>query len=215
VEKNRLEERSATIQTYIQSGNQLAEYYDSLGPRIDDIDRAIELWGDRLPVVVEVGCGCGRDAAEILKRTPYYMGIDISPSMLDRAKANSTGGAFILGDLRYAFPGNTSYVNGDVVPDRVDIVFSFASMLHSNEEEVQGVLSDALNVLTPGGIFYISLKLGEGKTVKEDRYGERTFYLYTPEKIQELAGERYETAYVDTQHREDTDWFTIALRKTS
>lgn len=209
-----LEARAQTIKTYTESAQSLAEYYDRTDPRSDDIDKAMSLWGRQYPpVVVEIGCGSGRDAQEILKHTPYYLGFDISPGMVDRARSVLFGGVVMLGDVRYAFEAADQTPNGPFIPDGIDIIFSFASLLHSDEDEVTGVLQDAAHKLTTGGIFYISLKLGEGSFYQDDEYGTRVFYLYTPERIKQMAGDLYESVHEDYQTIGSTEWFTIALKK--
>ncbi|MBI4101156.1 class I SAM-dependent methyltransferase [Candidatus Microgenomates bacterium] len=197
-----LEEMGQTVKTYRDSADALAAYYEGIGPRVEDIDRAMALWGDRLPVVLEIGCGAGRDAREIVKRTPYYWGIDISPRMIEIAYETVPYGYFEVGHLRYP-PRNA----------RFDIIFAFAALLHSDEEEVEMVLHRCGTIINAGGIFYISLKMGSGKIVQEDEFGTRTFYYYQPEDIERLAGDAFETVLVDTQRIGSTDWFTIALRK--
>lgn len=209
------ESRATTLETYFKSADSLAEYYDSKGPRIEDIERAISLWGGSLPVVVEIGCGSGRDAQEIVKRTPYYVGFDISRAMVEKTREKLFGGVVLQADLRYAFESDASSANGEVIPDDVDIIFAFASLLHSDEEELTGVLKDAAQKLTPGGIFYISLKSGNGKFTQEDEFGTRTFHLYQPDQIKQMAGISYETVFEDEHAMDHKEWFTIALKKVS
>lgn len=69
--------------------------------------------------------------------------------------------------------------------------------------------------LRPSGVFYISLKYADEykESIKDDIYGRRLFYLYTPALIEALAGKNYENVFQASQRVGNTDWFTIALEK--
>ncbi len=194
-----------TTQTYDNSARALADYFTGIGARTVEVDLVFNLVANQNdPSVLEIGCGDGRDAIEILKHTTNYVGMDISKGMLDVAKEKLPNVEFHQTDIaEYVFPEN------------LDIIFSFASLLHSDIKEVEDVLSRAYDALAPGGVFYISLKSMPEYTqkVKDDRFGSRLFYYYNASLIQRLAGDRYETVFLDNQTIEDTDWFSIALMK--
>lgn len=197
-------EKQLTIATYDESAAALAEYFAGIGARTEDIDRAFSLVDQHRPTIVEIGCGDGRDAAEILKRECDYLGFDISQGMVNEARRNIPGAIFRQGDL-----------NTFSIPYGTDIIFAFASLLHSKKAEVKSILDRAHTSLSRDGVFYISLKMDNyHKFVKEDEFGIRYFYAYLPGDIKELAGERYETVFEDTQKIGNTDWFTLALQKT-
>lgn len=198
-----MDKKQQTIDTYNTTATEMAKKFVDIGARVEDVERGFSLVGKEDPKVLEIGCGNGRDAQEILKRTRNYLGIDISESMIEIAKNVNPGGKFEVVDVEnYEFP------NG------LDLVFSFASLLHSNKENVKNVLDRVYEVLNPGGVFYISLKhddYHEGS--KTDEFGTRTYYFYTPELIKELAGTKYEPGWEEVNELRGQKWFTIALRK--
>ena len=49
--------------------------------------RLLSIVGEKLPRVLDVGCGAGRGAVEIASRCSELIGIDIADSLLDRARA--------------------------------------------------------------------------------------------------------------------------------
>ena len=154
--------------------------------------------------VLEIGCGDGRDAKEIIQRAAWYLGMDVSDNLLTIARKVCPEAQFVQDDItKFTFP------------DNIDIIFSFASLLHVNKYEMKQILGKAYKALNPGGVFYISLKYLPLYTekVQEDRFGKRQFFFYTPELIMQLAGNTYECVYVDRQHLNNTDWFTIVLKK--
>lgn len=197
--------KSETVATYDKSARALASYFAGIGARSADIELAFSLAENQdNPKVLEIGCGDGRDAIEILKYTNDYTGMDISEGMLEVASEKLPGVIFHKADIaEYIFPEN------------IDVIFSFASLLHSDIEEIRAVLDRAYDALAPGGVFYISLKYMSKYTekIKEDKYGRRLFYFYSPDEIKELAGRRYETIFQDFQTIGDTKWFSLVFIK--
>jgi SAM-dependent methyltransferase len=192
-----------TTQVYDDSAEELAAYFSGIGSRVDDIERAISLAGtaDR---VVEIGCGDGRDASEIIKRVSWYEGFDPSKGLLDIARRHEPETSFVQADASsYAYP------------DNLDIVFAFASLLHVDRTELPSVFARVAQALRQGGIFYVSLKNRPeyAEEVKKDQYGERMFYYYNPHLIEELMGKDFTTVYVNEYSVGETDWFTMVLRR--
>jgi SAM-dependent methyltransferase len=197
--------RDETIQTYNRSAKALAEYFRGIGPRKKYIDKAFELAGSPEDAyVLEIGCGDGRDAKEIVKRASCYTGFDISEELIKLAKKHVPKAKFIVADaVDYNYP------------KKLDIVFAFASLLHLDVEETRTVLQKVNAVLNPKGIFYISLKYAPHykEYLKVDEHGTRMFYLYNPEIIQSLAGEGFSVLHTLREKRGQTEWFEIALQK--
>jgi SAM-dependent methyltransferase len=197
--------RQETIEVYNRTADEMAAYFDNLGPRINDIDLAFRLAGNpKNAKVVEIGCGDGRDGQVIAERTNSYIGFDPSIGMLRIAREKSPDTDFVQADaLNFRYPEN------------LDIVFAFASLLHINKEEMEQVIDRVHQALRPGGIFFISLKFAKEyqEYVKSDKFGERMFYLYRPKIIKELAGDAFETVYQERSEKQGTRWFEMALRK--
>lgn len=182
----------------------MAEYFRGIGARINDVETAISLRGtDTKLRALEIGCGDGRDAEEIIKRVDWYEGFDPSEGLLNIARDRLPNASFVNADaISYSYPEN------------LDVVFAFASLLHVNKSDMKRVLSLATESLNTGGIIYLSLKesVEYKEEVKTDSYGQRMFYYYTPENIEELASS-LEPVYEDHQIIGHTKWFTMALRK--
>jgi SAM-dependent methyltransferase len=197
--------RQATIDTYDLSADALAEYFRGIGPRVKDIDLAFELAGNPKEARdLEIGCGDGRDAKDIINKASWYRGFDISSALINLAKTHVPNGNFEIADAAmYEYPEN------------LDIVFAFASLLHLDKDEVQKVLNSVHTALNPGGIFYISLKERPeyAEEIKEDKFGKRLFYFYNPDIISALAGDGYEVVSTTHQQLSNTKWFEIALQK--
>lgn len=194
-----------TIATYDQSAEQLAAYFSGIGSRVNDIERALVLAGNPDQArVIEIGCGDGRDAAEIVKRTQWYEGVDPSEGLLTIARQKVPGASFVKADaLSYLYPEN------------IDVVYAFASLLHVNQTDMPTVFQKIHQSLRPGGVAFISLKERPEyvEEVKADEYGERMFYYYNPALLTQLAGTGFVSILEDHQRMGHTDWFTIALQK--
>jgi len=177
--------------------------FNKRGRRTEDIARAFRFFKKDNPSVVEIGCGNGREAEMVLRHTNDYLGIDVSQEMIKLAKKRAPKGRFWTCDVMEC-----------VFPKGADIVFAFASLIHLSREEVRELLSRIYKNLNPGGIVYLSLKHGKQyKIIKKDMRGKTVVYPYTPELIQELAGEYFRVVYTDFQERNGTKWFTIILQK--
>jgi SAM-dependent methyltransferase len=194
-----------TIATYDRSPERFAEYFGGFGARVKDIDKAFELSGNpEAARVVEIGCGDGRDAVEIVKRAAWYEGFDPSKGLLELARERKLAGNFVEADaLSYEFPEN------------LDIVFAFASLLHVSRDDLQKTLGKVHDSLRDGGIMYLSLKRRAEYTAErqEDQYGGRQFYYYDQPTVLAAAGNDYRRVHRGRQIRGGTRWLTLALQK--
>ncbi|MDA8584682.1 class I SAM-dependent methyltransferase [Rhodobacteraceae bacterium] len=93
--------------------------------------------------VLELGCGTGSTALRLAGTVKAYTASDISPAMIDIARAKP--GAEAL-DLRVAGTDRTSY--HDLKPDTV-LAFNLLHLL----PDLDGALHDIHAMLPPGGLF--------------------------------------------------------------
>lgn len=200
-----MDQDAKTIKTYDHSAQALSEYFSGIGSRVEDIELGLKLANTSGGVrAIEIGCGDGRDAAEIIKNTTWYEGFDPSEGLLNLARQKVPKTSFIKADaLEYDYPKDT------------DIVFAFASLLHVSITNLPTVFEKVAHSLRPDGIFYISLKEREtyAEELKKDEFGERMFYYYNPEIIKQTAGSAFVAVHEAHQMIGKTGWFTIALRR--
>jgi len=173
-----MDNKTQTINTYNESAQPLADKFDSSGARTNDIDETFMLIQKDNPKVLEIGCGNGRDAQEILKHSDNYLGVDISEKMIELAKQKVPNGQFIVADIE-----------GFSLPTELDVVFAFASLIHAPKESLQKIFKAILISLNQGGAFRLSMKYAEGymESTKIDEFGTRTYYLYSDKDIKEIA----------------------------
>ena len=109
---------------------------------------------DRLPpqaIVLELGCGGGRDAAHIKQRGFAVDATDATPALVKRANQ-----AFALGARVMAFDeleADAAYAG----------VWAHASLLHCPRAALPDVLGRIHHALKPGGWHFASYKLGDGE----------------------------------------------------
>ncbi|HUD06591.1 MAG TPA: class I SAM-dependent methyltransferase [Candidatus Saccharimonadales bacterium] len=187
---------------YEESAKELVKHWDSTGPRGRHIELAFRLAGTDKPVVLELGCGPGRDAALIVKKTKEYIGIDYSSGLIDIATDKVPGGTFVLGDIV-----TTPF------PEQRDVIIAFASLIHLDEAKVKRVFEKAGKALRIGGIFYVSTKDGRGTVTKSDGFGTRTYYLYKTSELVKIAGKRFMVVYKDIERIRDQDWVEVAFKR--
>jgi len=195
-----------TIETYDKSAEALAQYFKDVGARTEDIERGLSLAhaDNGKAKVLEIGCGDGRDAAEIVQRVAWYEGFDPSKGLINIAKERLPKASFIIADaLSYEYPQG------------IDVIYAFASLLHINKTDLIKVIEKASQALRTKGILYISLKEKDTYTeqVRRDDHGERMFYYYSVDFIKNATNSLFNCVYVDRQTRGDSEWFTMALQK--
>jgi len=200
-----MNKKTQTINTYNNSAQALAKKFGKLGACTDDIRETFRLIKKTNPRVLEIGCCDGRDAEEITKYTNDYLGIDISEKMIELAHQKLPTANFQVADIEeYIFP------------KELDIIFAFASLIHTPKEELRRILSDALPTLNNNGIIRLSMKYADTYTeiTKEDEFGVRTYYLYSREDLQGLT-DGFVVIKNELSNSLGQLWLQIILKKTS
>lgn len=155
------------------------------------------------PFVFEIGCGNGRDAFEINKRTTHYWGIDISEKLIDLAKKTVPGVHFEVADIEtYKFSKDA------------DIVFAFASLIHVQKESLQEIMEQLFSSVAQNGLVFISLKYSDAyqQVTKTDEFGTRTYWHYSRSDIQEVIS-GFSVEHTTIHDIRGQIWMDILLRK--
>ena len=155
--------------------------------------------------ILDAGCGSGRDTKAFLERGYRVTAIDASPEMA-RLATDFIGQrceirSFQEMDFREEFDG----------------IWACASLLHVPKCEMPDVTGNFIRALKVGGIFYISLKEGEGERIEADG---RLFNYCTDGSFRKLLANFHalrEIAYWKTKenrpcHHADS-WLNFLLEK--
>jgi SAM-dependent methyltransferase len=134
------------------------EYYD-IAFAVDDVAREVDFFEaaiakfSRVPVhrVLEIACGTAPYLAEWHRRGYRYCGLDLSPVMLDaaRAKADRLGVAaqFVAADMR-------DFDLGGIGP--VDLAYVLLGSIYvGSNREFLGHLDRVAEALAPGGLYLL------------------------------------------------------------
>ncbi len=161
-------------------------------------------------VVVDVGCGPGRDAAFFASRGIEIIGMDASETMAARVAGKRL--AALQGDLR-SLPLATG---------RLDALWSSASLLHVPRAGTLVALSDWRRSLRRGGWLGLTTSIGDDEGWETVPYGpgydygdqklDRWFVHRTPEETTEAltrAGFQIVESSQRTGHRV---WFQVIAR---
>lgn len=103
--------------------------------------------------VLDVGCGPGNISRYLLSKRPglQVQGIDIAPNMVELARANNPSASFEVMDCREISWPVSSF----------DAVVCGFCMPYLSPAETETFLTQAANLLEPGGLLYLSVIEGD------------------------------------------------------
>lgn len=134
------------------------------------------LGGRRL--VLDLGCGPGRDVEFLAELGCRAIGLDLSAGMLAEARRRLPQADLIRADLRRP-PLKSASIDG---------VWACASLLHLPRADMPAALAEIARLLRrPDGLLYLALKGGQGERWIAGQAGQRTFFAYyQPDEVETL-----------------------------
>lgn len=187
--------------------------------RVADIwieDHSTEkFWGDNfdyfkelLPEgrVLEIGCGAGRDAQELIKMGYDYYGMDITAKLIESARKLNPSGKFEEANL-YDFRADEPF----------DGFWCAAVLIHLPKERIDEALQSIKKNLKSKAIGFIAMKEGVGERLEERPELDDAEFLFTYYEDDEFKGvlarngfEVLKQGYMPFSHR--TKWLTYHVR---
>jgi SAM-dependent methyltransferase len=165
----------------------------------------LKAYGLSKELIVDVGCGPGFDTATFHREGLSAIGADLSANMLKLAREQYQGD-FILADMR-RLP----------LAQKVGGLWVSASMLHIPLDDVPETLRNFSHFLLPGGLLYLSLKLGNNADWRTGPYGEARFFTYyQPERLDKMireAGFQIVEGWQSGVLEDQTQWLMRFARK--
>lgn len=156
--------------------------------------------------VLDVGCGVGRDVSYMTEDGLDIVGIDISEGLLKEAKKRYPKAKFKKMDFRkMTFKANS-----------FDGIWSMASLIHTEREEMPKVLKEFSRVLKKNGVVYLAVVEGEGEEeIKKEKYENepRTYIYYKLTEIEKYltdAGFQIMNTEINESNKK---WIEIFARK--
>ncbi len=131
---------------YEESGQKHADGYLVNDPTIQ---KRLAPLSDR--TLLEIGCGSGRITKTFAKRFKYVAALDISRTMLEKARG------FVDSDNVIYLESNGEDV--PLLPESVDVAFSFIVYQHfPNKASIEHSFKQVNRALKPGGLFKVQIR---------------------------------------------------------
>jgi len=141
-------------------------------------------WGDTSGGrLLEIGCGVGRMTRHLSRSFEHVTAIDISPTMISKAKALNAS----TGNARFEVSSGTDL---GLQPDaHFDFVLSYIVFQHIPEANiVYCYVREAVRVLKPGGRFLFQVRNDPGYVPHYDTYDGAAVDLPEIQRVAEGAG---------------------------
>ncbi len=193
-----------TVESYDQNASNYSAEANARGARVAYVDLIFSYINKAEPVVVEIGCGNGRDAKSFLERTQNYTAYDGSRKLVEIAAENNPRGKFAVATF-----------DEIILPDRFDCLVAFASLIHASPKTLARIFEQTSTKLNWDGIFFLDVQAGEDEEeVRVDNMGERTFYRYSPQTLLQLIPKNMGVLYKKELLIRDKKWFELIIGKT-
>ena len=161
-----------TVTTYDRIAGRFAEQWWStrLTAHMDRFCGAVTEGG----VVVDLGCGPGRDTLWLDELGFAAVGLDASFGMLAEGRRRlGPSASLVRGDL-VALP---------LAGARADGAWVCASLLHLTLEESAHALAEVARVVAVGGALFVSVQAGTGTATKSSPSGDRRFTFWDADRL--------------------------------
>jgi SAM-dependent methyltransferase len=175
--RNELDDRlTETVEAYDRASDSYASRFasvDLLSHRLR-FERLVQ----RGQLILDAGCGSGRDCSLFERDGFAVVGVDLSRGLLATARA-VTNAALVLGDIR-DLPFPDASFGG---------IWCCAVLLHLDDDGARTALREMSRVLCHGGQLFVSVRQGKGDEWRpqQDGGGRRWFHLYSADQIATLA----------------------------
>jgi predicted TPR repeat methyltransferase len=155
---------------------------------------------------IDLGCGTGLGAAAFAKNVDHFIGIDLSPGMIEQARATGLYAALEVGDM----------VEGlcERPEASAELILAADAMVYVSD--LAPVLSEVKRVLTPGGLvaFTVETHGGNGVIIGEGlRYAHGADYVRKTIAAAGLALAHLERASPRTEDNEPVRGLVVVASK--
>lgn len=156
-------------------------------------------------LILDAGCGSGRDSKAFLDMGYQVEAFDASSEMVKRA-SKYTGL-----DVKHAVFDDVNAV------DKYDAIWCCASLLHVPESDLPTTLAKLATALKPNGIWYLSFKYGDTQREKDGRLFTDINEQRLTELVSSLSNIDISSTWITEDNRPDRNekWLNVILVKYS
>lgn len=200
-------EEQETLKTY----NTLSREWDSAHDTPGFWKNEMDVFQRHLPSgkILEIGCGGGRDARDLLQRGYHYVGTDIAYGLIKVAQQKFPDERFFEQSVyALSFPAGTLF----------DGFWCSAVLLHLPKQRLDEALQSIRRWMKPGAIGFISIKEGESQRLEPWVAGQRNLgrlFIYYSQKEFSLVFQRNKFILLEFIRRpmsEKTIWLSFVVR---
>lgn len=140
----------------------------------------VECFAEALPpnsVILDAGCGPGRDLARFTARGHFAYGLDLNPEFVVMANEHA---ATRRGDLREVA---SLFSRGSF-----DAIWACASLVHLTETDTVSVLGQFANLIRPGGKLYAAVKATGETGWLDEPDGRRWYTVWNADRFADAVG---------------------------
>lgn len=194
-------------EVYNKSAQKMNKKFQDMWWRTEDIERVFSYFEkpyNKLSVL-EIWPWWWRDAEIFQKYTQNYLWVDISEEFIKICKKN-------LPELNFEVWNIQNYT----FKDNIDIVYSAASLIHSDKDEIVSTLEKISKNLNKWWVVFLSMKSSEEdyeKVVLDNGFGDRTYFFYKKSFFKNLLPKEYNILYEDEQYKNNQTRFTLIIQK--
>jgi ubiquinone/menaquinone biosynthesis C-methylase UbiE len=196
-----------TVNSYSEHAEEYSRFHFK-----ESFENRLELFIKFLPykkLVLDAGCGCGRDTKYLIEHGINTIGIDLSYGIIEQARIHVPKAKFIQMDMRKLEFEESSFSG----------IFAMASVFHIPKEQMPDLLIEFRRVLKNDGLLYICVMKGSSEKMVEksaavDKMGPRFFAFYDKEELSNLLDQAgFKTIYTFIDKYLKVDWLNIYARK--
>lgn len=161
-----------------ETWNKIASLYESKFMDLDLYNASYDSFCNALQIanskVLEIGCGPGNITKYLLQQRPdlSIVGIDLAPNMIAIAAKNNPAAEFRVMDCR----------DVSSLEDKYEGIICGFCLPYLSEDEMDKLLADCRDLLSPQGILYLSFVEGDPQEsgFMTGSSGDRVYFYYYP-----------------------------------
>ncbi len=156
--------------------NKMARLYEARYMNVDSYAESLNLFCNRLTrenaSILELACGPGNLTKYLLSRNPKLkiLATDLAPNMIELARINCPAASFQIMDCRKL----------SVLTGTYDAIIVGFCLPYLAKEDFLELIRSVKNLLSPGGIFYLSTMEGDynNSKIQKSSSGDEVFVYY-------------------------------------